>query len=59
MDKIDKVFIRLENVKKSFGEQQVLKGVTTTVRRGETLVLLGGSGGGKSVLLKHDRTVAT
>ena len=49
----NKVFIKIENVHKSFGEQHVLRGVTTTVNRGETLVLLGGSGGGKSVLLKH------
>ncbi|MDB4478230.1 ATP-binding cassette domain-containing protein, partial [Akkermansiaceae bacterium] len=37
----------------SFGDQVVLRGVDLDVRRGEILVLLGGSGGGKSVLMKH------
>lgn len=46
-------FIKVEGIHKSFGAQHVLKGVKTTICRGETLVLLGGSGGGKSVLLKH------
>lgn len=48
-----KPFIRLENVHKYFGEHHVLKGVSMEVHAGETLVLLGGSGGGKTVLLKH------
>lgn len=51
--KCDDTFIRVEGVHKSFGEHHVLKGIDTTICRGETLVLLGGSGGGKSVLLKH------
>lgn len=46
-------FIKIENVHKRFGDQHVLRGVSTVVNHGETLVLLGGSGGGKSVLLKH------
>lgn len=46
-------FIEVKDLHQKFGEQHVLKGVTTHVNKGETLVLLGGSGGGKSVLVKH------
>jgi phospholipid/cholesterol/gamma-HCH transport system ATP-binding protein len=45
--------IRIEELRKSFGTNEVLKGVNLTVRRGTTLVILGGSGSGKSVLMKH------
>jgi len=45
--------LRLENVKKSFGQKHVLKGVDLEVQRGESLVVLGGSGSGKSVMLKN------
>ncbi|MCS7183345.1 MAG: ABC transporter ATP-binding protein [Thermoanaerobaculum sp.] len=38
---------------KSFGGKQVLKGVNLTIWPGESLVIVGGSGAGKSVLLKH------
>jgi len=43
----------IEDLHKSFGAQQVLKGLSLRIRRGETLVIIGRSGGGKSVLLKH------
>jgi len=49
----DEVFLKIRDLEKSFGSHQVLKGVDLDVYRGETLVLLGGSGGGKSVLMKH------
>jgi phospholipid/cholesterol/gamma-HCH transport system ATP-binding protein len=45
--------IELHGVKKRFGEQVVLDGVDFTVADGETVALLGPSGTGKSVLLKH------
>lgn len=45
--------IELQGVKKRFGKQVVLDGVDFTVQDGETLALLGPSGTGKSVLLKH------
>ena len=45
--------IELRGVKKRFGEQVVLDGVDFEVREGEPLALLGPSGTGKSVLLKH------
>jgi len=45
--------IELRNVHKRFGSQVVLNGVDFNVREGETVALLGPSGTGKSVLLKH------
>ncbi|GAB4190272.1 MAG: ABC transporter ATP-binding protein [Simkaniaceae bacterium] len=45
--------IIVDDVWKSFGDQQVLKGLSLTVKDNETLVILGRSGVGKSVLLKH------
>ncbi|HYC32785.1 MAG TPA: ATP-binding cassette domain-containing protein [Gemmatimonadales bacterium] len=45
--------IELRNVRKRFGQQVVLDGVDFDVREGETVALLGPSGTGKSVLLKH------
>ncbi len=48
----DSPIIILENVYKSFGELDVLRGVTIRVSRGETLVIIGQSGVGKSVTLR-------
>ncbi len=45
--------IRIKNLKKSFGQKQVLKGVNLNVVRGKTTVILGLSGGGKSTIIKH------
>lgn len=45
--------IELRDVYKRFGENIVLDGVDLTVRQGETVALLGPSGVGKSVMLKH------
>ena len=45
--------IELRGVRKRFGSQVVLDGVDFQVREGETVALLGPSGTGKSVLLKH------
>jgi len=45
--------IEYRNLHKSFGPLRVLNGVDLTVQEGETLALLGPSGSGKSVLLKH------
>jgi phospholipid/cholesterol/gamma-HCH transport system ATP-binding protein len=46
-------FIQLENLYKSFGGRVVLNGMSIEVERGESLVIVGGSGTGKSVTLKH------
>ena len=45
--------IRLINVHKSFGKQKVLDGLNLEIEDGKTTVIIGKSGGGKSVLLKH------
>ena len=45
--------VRLDGVEKKLGRQQVLRGVNLDIRRGERMVIIGRSGGGKSVLLKH------
>jgi phospholipid/cholesterol/gamma-HCH transport system ATP-binding protein len=45
--------IELEGIEKAFGTNRVLRGVDVAIRRGEILTLLGGSGAGKSVMLKH------
>ena len=49
----DAPFIRIRGLHASFGTQQVLKGVDLDINHGETVVLIGPSGEGKSVLLKH------
>ena len=44
--------ITLTNLHKAFGPNRVLQGVNLTIPRGESMVIIGGSGTGKSVLLK-------
>ena len=45
--------IRLIDVYKAFGDKEVLKGFTLDVNEGETMVIIGFSGSGKSVAIKH------
>lgn len=45
--------IRISNLKKRFGNKEVLRGVSLEIRTGETIAIIGRSGCGKSVLLKH------
>jgi len=45
--------IRLRDVHKAFGSHQVLRGITFTVPKGRNYVIMGGSGTGKSVTLRH------
>ena len=46
-------FIELHDLWKSFGDRQVLRGMSMDIGRGESVVIVGGSGTGKSVTLKH------
>lgn len=45
--------IEVADLHKSFNNNRVLRGLSLTVNKGETMVVIGGSGCGKSVLLKH------
>lgn len=45
--------IEVRNLQKSFGAQRVLEDVNLRIEKGESVVIIGRSGGGKSVLLKH------
>lgn len=49
----DQPLIELRDVRKTLGRQEVLRGVNLAIARGQTMVVIGRSGGGKSVLLKH------
>ena len=52
-DSLDsQVMVSLRDVRVSYGEVEILHGITFDVKRGETLVILGGSGSGKSTLLR-------
>lgn len=52
-DSLDsEVMLSLRDVRVSYGEREILHGVSFDVKRGETLVILGGSGSGKSTLLR-------
>ncbi len=44
--------IKVENLSKSFGKVQVLKGITTEIHKGEVVVIIGPSGSGKSTFLR-------
>jgi phospholipid/cholesterol/gamma-HCH transport system ATP-binding protein len=50
---MEEIVIQMKNIHKSFGKRHILKGMNLSVRRGETMVILGPSGTGKSVSLKH------
>ena len=47
-----KLMIEVQNIEKSFGEQKVLKGISTTFDAGKTNLIIGQSGSGKTVFLK-------
>ncbi|NLI80265.1 MAG: amino acid ABC transporter ATP-binding protein [Deltaproteobacteria bacterium] len=48
----DEPILRVENVHKRYGNREILKGVSLSIRKGELKVLIGPSGGGKSTLLQ-------
>jgi len=50
---VDSPIVRLVGLEKRLGRQKVLRGVNLEIREGERMVIIGRSGGGKSVLLKH------
>jgi len=52
MNKQSAAKIRVANLYKSFGESQVLRGVDLEVHEGKSMVVIGGSGSGKTVLIK-------
>ena len=49
---MNEVLLKIEGLRKSFGGLQVLKGLTTTIEKGEVMVMIGPSGGGKSTFLR-------
>jgi phospholipid/cholesterol/gamma-HCH transport system ATP-binding protein len=50
---VSEPILKLENVVKTFGRNEVLRGVDLDVAPGQSLVVIGGSGSGKSVMLKN------
>ena len=51
--RVEDPIIRVIDVHKAFGEKEVLKGVNLDIARGQITTIIGGSGSGKSVLIKH------
>ena len=49
---MSRLMVDARSVRKSFGANEVLKGITLTVEQGQVLVLLGPSGSGKSTFLR-------
>jgi phospholipid/cholesterol/gamma-HCH transport system ATP-binding protein len=52
-EKSERYAIRVRDLKKRFGQHEVIRGVDLDVERGKINIIIGGSGQGKSVLLKH------
>lgn len=48
----DKILIKIDNLKKSFGDNEVLRGISQEIRKGEKVVIIGPSGSGKSTFLR-------
>mgnify|MGYP000826440213 CR=1 FL=1 len=60
----DNVLFEIKGLKKNFGDLEVLKGIHTTIRKGEVVVVIGPSGSGKStigrsVIRLYDPTAGT
>lgn len=52
MSTSNQILISVKDLKKSFGNLKVLKGISTDIRKGEVVVIIGASGSGKSTLLR-------
>jgi len=50
---MSQILFEVQNISKSFNGQKVLDSVQLQIKKGESIVIIGQSGGGKSVLLKH------
>ena len=48
----DNIIIKVDNLQKAFKDNQVLKGITTEIKKGEVVVIIGASGSGKSTFLR-------
>ena len=48
----NEILIKVENLEKSFGKIEVLKGINTEIKKGEVVVIIGPSGSGKSTFLR-------
>ncbi len=53
MEKDKEIVIKAQDVVKKFGDRTILNGVTLDIYKGETFVIMGGSGCGKSTFLRH------
>jgi phospholipid/cholesterol/gamma-HCH transport system ATP-binding protein len=51
--KLDPIHLRVRGVRKSYGDKEVLRGVDVDAERGKINVIIGGSGAGKSVLMRQ------
>ena len=49
---MSETLLKIENLRKNFGKLEVLKGLSTEIRKGEVVVMIGPSGGGKSTFLR-------
>ena len=48
----NKPLLKVENIKKKFGQNEILKGVTLEVKKGQVAVILGPSGSGKTIFFQ-------